>query len=202
MGAAMPHLLRPRPARPLALLALLALASASPAGAMGAAGGTAGTPPSSGTGTGTTTYVPAGGATPAPSAAPSGSASATPTVSSTPAVGAGSLSARTPLRPGCDTERQSQGDAPGQETSLRGRDRDRRARRAARPRLRRLGARATARVRAPLVALAAPRDRRGGLPRVGHVGRIHRLGAARTLTPRRPPGARRAPFSGAPGAIL
>ncbi len=96
MGAAMPHLLRPRRARPLALLAFLALASACPAGAMGAAGGTAGTPPSSGTGTGTTTYVPAGGATPAPSAVPSGSASATPTVSSAPTVGAGSLSAGHP----------------------------------------------------------------------------------------------------------
>jgi len=62
----------------------------TPAG-VAAAGGTAGTPPSSGTGTGTTTYVPSGGTTPAPSAVPNGTASTIPTVSSAPTVGAGSL---------------------------------------------------------------------------------------------------------------
>ena len=52
-------------------------------------------------------------------------------------------------------------------------------RRAAHARLRRLGDRAAARVRAPLDALPAPRDRRGRLARLGDVGRIRRLAAAR-----------------------
>ena len=54
--------------------------------------------------------------------------------------------------------------------------RPRRDRRAVAARVRRLGARPLARLRAALAALAAPRDGRGGLPRVGHMGRIHRLG--------------------------
>src|SRR5205807_5111702 len=36
-------------------------------------------------------------------------------------------------------------------------------------------------IRAPLDRLAASRDGRGWLPRVGHVGRIHGLGPARSL---------------------
>jgi hypothetical protein len=68
------------------------------------------------------------------------------------------------------------------------RDRDRGARRAADPDLHRLGARKAPRVRAALAALAAPRDGRGGLPRVGDLVGICGLGAPRAVKRCRPAG--------------
>src|SRR5262249_25049780 len=60
-------------------------------------------------------------------------------------------------------------------------DRDRRCRRVAPTRLPGLGARASAYLRAALVALAAPLARRGWVSRLGDLVRIRGLGAARTL---------------------
>src|SRR5205085_8090574 len=89
------------------------------------------------------------------------------------------------------------GEAPSRKARpLYARDRARGPRRTARAGVRRLGARARAWVGAALVALAAPCDGRGGLPRIGAVGRICGLDAPGALRPplslevtRKPPSA-------------
>ena len=70
-------------------------------------------------------------------------------------------------------------------------DRGRRPRRDRRPapaRVRRVGVRALARVRAALADIDAPRDGRGWLSHVRHLGGIHRLGEARQIVRRGPAG--------------